>query len=60
MMMGVWLATSFVGGFIAGYLGSFWSAMDKGHFFLMIAVIAALAGAAIPLLGRPLSAILKE
>jgi proton-dependent oligopeptide transporter, POT family len=60
MMMGVWLATSFVGGFIAGYLGSFWSAMDKGHFFLMIAIIAALAGAAIPLLGRPLSAILKE
>ena len=26
MMMGVWLATSFVGGFLAGYLGTFWSA----------------------------------
>ena len=25
MMMGVWLATSFTGGLLAGYLGSFWS-----------------------------------
>ena len=32
MMMGVWLATSFVGGFLAGYLGMFWSSMDKGNF----------------------------
>jgi POT family proton-dependent oligopeptide transporter len=44
MMMGVWLATSFVGGFLAGWLGSFWSRMEKPEFFLMIAVIAALAG----------------
>ena len=29
MMMGVWLATSFIGNFLAGYLGSFWSSMDK-------------------------------
>jgi len=47
MMMGVWLATSFVGGFLAGWLGSFWSRMDKPAFFLLIAAIAALAGAAI-------------
>jgi proton-dependent oligopeptide transporter, POT family len=47
MMMGVWLATSFVGGFLAGWLGSFWSRMDKPEFFLMIAAIAAFAGAAI-------------
>src|SRR6266404_8755407 len=47
MMMGVWLATSFTGNFIAGYLGSFWSTMTKPHFFLMIAAIASLAGAAI-------------
>src|SRR5262245_36060850 len=36
MMMGVWLATSFVGGFLAGYLGTFWSSMNKGNFFLML------------------------
>ena len=47
MMMGVWLATSFIGGFLAGWLGSFWSRMGKPEFFLMVAGIAALAGAAI-------------
>ncbi len=44
MLMGVWLAASFTGGFLAGWLGSFWSAMQKPDFFLMIAAIAALAG----------------
>jgi POT family proton-dependent oligopeptide transporter len=47
LMMGVWLATSFLGGFLAGWLGSFWSTMEKPEFFLMIAAIAALAGAII-------------
>ncbi len=59
MMMGVWLATSFTGNFIAGWLGSSWSRMDKPHFFLMIAAIAALAGLAIAAFNRPLRAILK-
>ena len=60
MMMGVWLATSFTGNFLAGYLGSFWSSMDKGSFFLMIAVIAALAGLVILAFVRPLKPILKN
>jgi POT family proton-dependent oligopeptide transporter len=60
MMMGVWLATSFTGNFAAGYLGSFWSGMDKGHFFLMIATIAALAGLAVLAFVRPLKPILRE
>ncbi len=47
MLMGIWLATSFIGNFIGGFLGSFWSAMDKSHFFMMIAGIAAFAGAVI-------------
>ena len=47
MIMGVWLATSFTGGFLAGYIGSFWSRMEKPEFFLLIAGIAALAGAII-------------
>jgi POT family proton-dependent oligopeptide transporter len=59
MMMGVWLATSFTGGFLAGWLGSFWSAMDKTQFFLMIAAIAGLAGAAIAAFNRPLRGILE-
>ena len=56
MLMGVWLATSFIGNFIAGWLGSFWSSMDKAMFFLMIAGIAALAGVVILAFDRPLRA----
>ncbi len=59
MMMGVWLATSFTGGFLAGWLGSFWSEMDKTPFFLMIAAIVGLAGAAIAAFNRPLRGILQ-
>jgi proton-dependent oligopeptide transporter, POT family len=47
MMMGVWLATSFTGGFLSGYIGSYWSRMAKPEFFLLVAGIAALAGAII-------------
>jgi POT family proton-dependent oligopeptide transporter len=54
LMMGVWLATSFVGNFIAGWLGSFWSSMEKPQFFLTIAGVAALAGVSIALLSQPL------
>jgi len=59
MMMGVWLATSFTGNFIAGWLGSFWSAIEKAHFFLMIAAIAAAAGGAILACRRPLRGVLE-
>jgi len=60
MMMGVWLSTSFVGGFLAGYLGTFWSSMEKGNFFLMLAIISAAAGIAIALLRRPLKSVLQD
>jgi POT family proton-dependent oligopeptide transporter len=60
MMMGVWLATSWSGGFLAGWLGSLWSRMDKVHFFLMIAAIVGVAGVLIWLLHRPLRGVLGE
>lgn len=60
MMMGLWLATSFVGNFLAGYLGSFWSSMDKTLFFLMLALIAMIAGLAIWAFERPLRPVLHE
>jgi POT family proton-dependent oligopeptide transporter len=44
LMMGVWLATSFTGGFLSGFIGSFWSRMAKPEFFLLVAGVAALAG----------------
>jgi POT family proton-dependent oligopeptide transporter len=60
MMMGVWLATSFTGGLLAGWLGGFWSRMEKPEFFLMIAAIAALAGGIILACRRPLKSALEE
>jgi proton-dependent oligopeptide transporter, POT family len=60
MMMGVWLATSFVGGFLAGYLGSFWSRMEKPEFFLMIAAVAAVAGLIIFVCRWPLKGALGD
>jgi proton-dependent oligopeptide transporter, POT family len=60
MMMGVWLATSFTGGFLAGWLGSLWSRMQKPEFFLMIAAIAALAGVIILVCRWPLRGALNE
>jgi POT family proton-dependent oligopeptide transporter len=59
MMMGVWLATSFVGNFIGGWLGSFWAGMDKATFFLMIAGIAAFAGLLMLAFNRPLKTALQ-
>ncbi len=60
MMMGVWLATSFIGNFGAGYLGSFWSSMTKPSFFLMIAGVALAGGAVIWAFDRPLRPALRR
>jgi proton-dependent oligopeptide transporter, POT family len=59
LMMGLWLATSFTGNIIAGWLGGFWSAMDKVSFFLMLAGIAAVAGMVIFAFKRPLRDVLE-
>ena len=59
-MMGLWLATSFTGNLIAGWLGSFWSTMDKISFFLMLAGLAAFAGVVIFAFNRPLKAVLED
>jgi POT family proton-dependent oligopeptide transporter len=60
LMMGVWLAQSFVGNFLAGWLGSHWSGMDKTSFFLMIGAIAAAAWVMIWVFSRPLRGALKD
>lgn len=59
LVMGLWLATSFAGNFIGGWLGGFWSMMEKDQFFLMIAAAAAGAGTAILAFNRPLRPILR-
>lgn len=60
MMMGVWLATSFTGNLIGGWLGSYWDSMAKASFFLMIAAIAATAGVVIWAFDRPLRPIVGD
>jgi POT family proton-dependent oligopeptide transporter len=60
MLMGLWLATSFAGNLIAGWLGSFWSSMDKMTFFLMIAGIALIASAVILTFDRPLRNVIGD
>jgi proton-dependent oligopeptide transporter, POT family len=58
-MMGVWFIANFLGNLLEGYLGSFWSRMDKPEFFTMIAAIALTAAVAIAAFNRPLKPILK-
>ena len=60
MLMGVWLASSFTGGFLAGWLGSFWSRMQKPEFFLMIAGIGAVAALMIFFCRSPLRGAVRE
>jgi POT family proton-dependent oligopeptide transporter len=60
MMMGVWLATSFAGNILAGYLGTFWSSMGQTEFFLMLALISGVASVSIALLSIPLRSVLAD
>jgi len=58
--MGAWLATSFLGNFGAGWLGSLWSGMDKAYFFALMSAIAFVASAAIFACRRPLESVLQS
>lgn len=59
-MMGLWLGTTLPADILGGWLGGFWSAMPKQHFFLMMAAIAALAGALLWSARRMLRALLAH
>ena len=52
LMMGIWFAATLPGDILAGFLGGFWSGMAKANFFLMIALIAALASVALAAASR--------
>ena len=61
LMMGFYFVPNFLGGgFLQGWLGTFWDKMDKASFFVMIAVIAAAAGFIIRAFDRPLRPFLEE
>jgi POT family proton-dependent oligopeptide transporter len=58
-MMGLWFITSFTGNLLQGYIGSYFSEMDKTHFFLLCASIGGVAAAITWLFDRPLRSILE-
>jgi POT family proton-dependent oligopeptide transporter len=60
LMMAVFLATSFPGNFLAGWLGEYYSEMNNLDFFLLIAAIAAAPIPAILAFSRPLKRIMEE
>jgi proton-dependent oligopeptide transporter, POT family len=60
LMMGLWFAATFPGDVLGGWLGGFWSSMEKAHFFMMIGAIAAIGGAAVFALGPALRAVFDE
>ncbi len=60
MMMGVWLMTSFTGNQLQGYIGSYFTRMDKEHFFLLCAAVSAVPGVAFWLFNFPLKKILAH
>ena len=60
MMMGLWFITSFTGNLLQGYIGSFFSQMDKVQFFLLCAGIGAAAGVVTWLFNFPLKPILEK
>jgi proton-dependent oligopeptide transporter, POT family len=47
VMMGVWFACTLPADILGGFLGGFWSTMAKTNFFLLIAAVAAVGGAAL-------------
>jgi POT family proton-dependent oligopeptide transporter len=60
LMMGLWLAASFPGEILGGWLGGFWSSLEKVNFFLMIGAVAAAGGAAMLLLNPVLRSMFDE
>ncbi len=60
MMMGLWFITSFTGNLLQGYIGTFFSQMDKVSFFLLCAGIGAAAGVVTYIFNFPLRGILAR
>jgi POT family proton-dependent oligopeptide transporter len=58
-MMGLWFITSFTGNQLQGYIGSFFSRMDKVSFFLLCAGLGFLAALVTWAFDRPLRSILE-
>jgi POT family proton-dependent oligopeptide transporter len=58
MMMGMWLASSFLGNFLSGAIGVLYTRWSKEGFFSLLTLLGVSAGLAMLALGRPLKAAL--
>jgi POT family proton-dependent oligopeptide transporter len=58
VMMGAWFGIGFVGNLLGGWLGSYWSRLDKPTFFLILAALACVASVVLWALGSALRAAL--
>jgi POT family proton-dependent oligopeptide transporter len=47
-LMGLWLASMFVGNLLAGWIGAYWSSLSRVEFFLLVAALPAVAGLLVP------------
>jgi len=54
MMMGIWLASSFLGNFLSGWIGTFYDDMTKTGFFMMLCAIGVATGLAMWAFNKPL------
>jgi POT family proton-dependent oligopeptide transporter len=60
MMMGLWFITSFTGNQLQGYIGSYFSRMDKVNFFLLCAGLGLVAALLTWAFERPLRTIIES
>jgi len=60
MMMGSWLATSFFGNELQGFIGTYFSILNNTQFFLLCSAVGALAGVIFWLFNFPLKATLQK
>lgn len=60
MMMGVWFLSSFIGNYMTGYLGTFYSVMKPDQFFMMLTAIGLVTGALFYATRRPLERIIGK
>lgn len=58
MLMGVWFLSSFLGNYLSGLLGMFYTIVTKDQFFLMLAALGVLAGLAMAAINTPLQRML--
>jgi proton-dependent oligopeptide transporter, POT family len=60
MMMGVWYLAMFLGNYMQGYIGTYWSKMPKSTFFFMLTGLAWAASVAMLAVMVPLKKALNE